>query len=377
MLPAEDELRLRQAYDLAVEAVGLTEPNPRVGCVLASASGQVVGTGHTQQAGGGHAEAMALRAVVATGADIKGGTAWVTLEPCSHHGRTPPCCEALIAAGLARVVVACGDPNPLVAGRGLAALRLAGIQVDLVEGEMGKASRELNIGFFSRMIRKRPWVRMKVAASLDGVTALSNGESQWITGPLARADGHAWRRRASAVLTGVGTVCADDPRLDVRLVPTASQPLRVVVDSRLQMPLTSRLLAPPGQVLVATAIADPDRCAGLLALGAQVNELPAEDGHVHLPSLMDHLAERGINEVHVEAGATLNGALLEAGLVDELVIYLGPCLIGPGRAMAALGPLQRLSDQIALQFTDLQTLGSDLRIVARVQGRDDFLQARV
>jgi diaminohydroxyphosphoribosylaminopyrimidine deaminase / 5-amino-6-(5-phosphoribosylamino)uracil reductase len=249
-ISATDRERLDEALDLASQAIGLSDPNPRVGCVIARADGQVLAHGFTQQAGGPHAEAVALAAASAAGHDLRGATAWVSLEPCAHHGRTPPCSDALVEAGVARVVVAAVDPNPLVAGQGIARLRGAGISVDLADGEFARTARELNIGFFSRMQRGRPWVRMKIAASLDGRTALNNGASQWITGADARADGHAWRKRASAVLTGIGTVLEDNPRLDVRLVATARQPLRVIVDSRLQTPADARILDTPGKVLI-------------------------------------------------------------------------------------------------------------------------------
>ncbi|MDE2454156.1 MAG: bifunctional diaminohydroxyphosphoribosylaminopyrimidine deaminase/5-amino-6-(5-phosphoribosylamino)uracil reductase RibD, partial [Burkholderiales bacterium] len=248
-----DRERLVRALALAETSFGLCEPNPRVGCVIGRADGSVLGSGATQRAGEAHAEIVALRAAAAAGHDVRGATAWVTLEPCAHHGRTPPCCDALIAAGIARVVVAVADPFPAVDGRGIERLRAAGIEVAMADADLAAAAREVNIGFFSRMRRGRPWVRLKIAASLDGRTALANGVSQWITGPAARADGHAWRRRAGAVLSGIGTVLEDDPRLDVRLVPTALQPLRVVVDSRWQTPPAARVLAPPGAVLVVGA----------------------------------------------------------------------------------------------------------------------------
>ena len=248
-----DQQRLRDALALAESVFGLTEPNPRVGCVVGHADGTVLGRGATQQPGGPHAEVMALRDAAAAGHTVEGATAWVTLEPCAHHGRTPPCCDALIAARVARVVVAAGDPFPQVNGQGIARLRAAGIRVDLADGELAQAAHDINVGFFSRVQRGRPWVRLKVAASLDGTTALHNGASQWITSEAARRDGHAWRKRASAVLTGIGTALADDPRLDVRLVDTPRQPLRVVLDSQFRLPPTARLLAPPGQVLVVGA----------------------------------------------------------------------------------------------------------------------------
>jgi diaminohydroxyphosphoribosylaminopyrimidine deaminase/5-amino-6-(5-phosphoribosylamino)uracil reductase len=246
---------MQDALVLAGQAVALSEPNPRVGCVIVAPDGRVIGRGHTQQAGGPHAEVMALRDAAAAGESVRGATVVVSLEPCAHHGRTPPCCDALVAAGVGRVVMALQDPNPLVAGQGAARLRAAGIEV--VSGPGAEAARELNIGFFSRMERQRPWVRLKVAVSLDGRTALANGTSQWITGEAARADGHAWRRRAGALLTGVGTVLDDDPRLDVRLVDTPRQPLRVVVDSRLDTPPAARIVQPPGAVLLYAAHDDP------------------------------------------------------------------------------------------------------------------------
>ena len=370
-LSPDDRNRLQQALALAHEAIGRSEPNPRVGCVVADAQGRVVGTGATQLAGGAHAEVMALRA--AAGHDLRGGTAWVTLEPCSHHGRTPPCCDALVAAGLARVVVAVADPNPLVGGQGIERLRAAGIEVDLVgDADIALAARELNLGFFSRMQRLRPWVRMKIAASLDGRTALANGSSQWITGEAARADGHAWRRRAGAVLTGIGTVLEDDPRLDVRLVPTELQPLRVVVDSRLETPPQARILDAPGAALLYAAAPEPSRRTALAARGAEIALLPGASGKVDLAAMLDDLAQRGINELHVEAGHKLNASLLREGLVDELLVYLAPKLIGLGREMAAFGPLESLADALQFEFTDVQRIGADLRLMARPPGRAAF-----
>jgi diaminohydroxyphosphoribosylaminopyrimidine deaminase/5-amino-6-(5-phosphoribosylamino)uracil reductase len=377
---AADATRMARAQALAEQAIGLTEPNPRVGCVLADASGQVVGEGHTQQAGGPHAEVMALRQAAERGARLQGGTAWVTLEPCAHHGRTPPCCDALVAAGLARVVVACTDPFPQVAGEGLRRLRAAGVTVVMADAAAARASRELNIGFFARVMRGRPWVRMKVAASLDGRTALDNGVSQWITGEAARTDGHVWRKRAGAILTGAGTVLEDDPRLDVRLVPTPAQPLRVVVDSRLDTPPAARILPPPGRVLLAAAVPNDQRAAALQAAGAEILWLPgdatdpkAQPGKVDLPALLAELARRGVNELHVEAGHRLNGSFWREALVDELLVYLAPKLIGTGRDMAAFGPLQRLQDAAALRFVAATPVGEDLRILARSAGADTFL----
>ncbi len=365
MTPLDRE-RLGEALALAESAFGVTEPNPRVGCVIASADGRVIGRGATQQAGGPHAEVMALRDAARQGHAVEGATVWVTLEPCAHHGRTPPCCDALVDARVARVVVAATDPFPKVAGAGIARLRAAGIAVDLADDDLARAAQDVNIGFFSRVLRRRPWVRLKAAASLDGVTALANGQSQWITGAAARTDGHAWRRRASAVLSGIGTVLADDPRLDVRLVPSMLQPLRVIVDSRLRLPATARLLEPPGRVLLATASADQTARAALVARGAEVVVLAGRDGQVDLPVLLGGLAERGVNELHVEAGATLNGTLLAAGLVDELLLYMAPQLLGSGRPIARLAPLQRLADGLRLQITETARIGEDLRIRARL-----------
>lgn len=356
-----DRHAMQAALQAAEQAVGLSDPNPRVGCVIVGPGWQVVG--HTQAAGQAHAEVMALRAATAAGHDVRGATVYVTLEPCAHHGRTPPCCDALIAAGVGRVVAAVQDPFPQVAGAGLARLRAAGIRVET--GLFAAASRELNIGFFSRVERGRPWVRMKIAASVDGCTALHNGASQWITGPTARADGHAWRRRAGAVLTGIGTVNDDDPRLDVRLVETSRQPLRAIVDSRLEIAPSARVLQPPGRALVYTTVDDAARHA---AVPADVVVVPADAaGKTALAAVIDDLARRQVNEVHVEAGHRLNGSLLKAGLVDELLVYLAPKLLGEGRGMAALGPLERLADALPLHFVDATPVGEDLRLRLRTR----------
>ena len=367
----------------AAAAVGLSDPNPRVACRLQTLSGHVF-EGHTQAAGGAHAEVMALRAARAAGADTRGATAWVTLEPCSHQGRTPPCCDALVAAGLARVVVALQDPNPRVAGQGLARLAAAGIEVNLLPpgDSAAVAARELNIGFFSRMVRGRPWVRMKIAASLDGTTALANGTSQWITSEAARTDGHAWRRRAGALLTGIGTVLEDNPRLDVRLVTTARQPLRVVVDAALQISADARILAPPGDVLIYTA-ADPSASAmaraALLARGTTVVDCaPSATAQaqgrvkVDLAALLDDLGRREVNELHVEAGHKLSGSFLREGLVDELLLYLAPKLLGPGAGLATLGPFESLAQGLDFEFVECTRVGPDLRLRARPPGREHF-----
>lgn len=366
--PAPDDAQrwMSDALALAELSIGVSEPNPRVGCVIVAPDGRVIGRGHTQQAGGPHAEVVALRDAAAHGESVRGATVHVTLEPCAHHGRTPPCCDALVAAGVGRVVMALEDPNPLVAGQGAARLRAAGIEVvDLGGGPLAERARELNIGFFSRMERLRPWVRLKVAISLDGRTALANGDSQWITGEAARADGHAWRKRAGAVLTGVGTVLDDDPRLDVRLVDTVVQPMRVVVDSRLETPPTARLLQPPGAVLLYAAHDDAARREALQQRGAEVALRPGPHGKVDLPGLLADLARRGVNELHVEAGHKLNGSFVREGLVDEYLVYLAPKLLGAGRELAAFGPLERLADAHELRFVGLALLGADLRLLAR------------
>lgn len=363
---------VREALALARRSIGSTEPNPRVGCVLVSADGaRVLGSGHTQPAGQAHAEIMALRDAAARGEDVRGATAYVTLEPCAHQGRTGPCCDALAAAGIARVVASVKDPNPLVAGQGFDRLRAAGVAVEVGPG--AAESRELNLGFFSRMVRKRPWVRMKVAASLDGQTALANGQSQWITGDAARADGHAWRARAGAVLTGIGTVLEDNPRLDVRLAPVDRQPPLVVVDSRLQVPEDAALFdIAQRPVWIYAAEAHPEAQAALEARGATVTHLPGPGQKVDLAALLQDLAARGVNELHVEAGFKLNGSLLREGLVDEFLVYLAPKLLGAGQGMVNIGPLASLAEGVALEFTSVDAVGPDLRIVARIPGRADF-----
>jgi diaminohydroxyphosphoribosylaminopyrimidine deaminase/5-amino-6-(5-phosphoribosylamino)uracil reductase len=360
-----DRARLQEALALAEQAIGVSEPNPRVGCVIGHSDGRVLGRGSTQQAGGPHAELMALRAAHGAGEDVRGATAWVTLEPCAHHGRTPPCCDAMVEAGLARVVVAIVDPFPQVSGAGIARLRAAGVQVDMASPELADAAREVNIGFFSRFERRRPFVRLKVAASMDGRTALVDGSSQWITGEPARRDGHAWRRRAGAVLSGIGTVLDDDPRLDVRHFATEVQPLRVVVDSRLQLPLNARLLAPPGRVLVYAATEEPARRRAVEEAGAEVFLLAGTGDKVDLPAMLGDLALRGINELHVEAGSKLNGSLLRAGLVDELLLYLAPCLLGEGLPIASLGPIDSLDQRWEFGLHDVQPVGNDLRLRLR------------
>ena len=363
-----DSVRLEQALSLGSGAIGTTEPNPRVGCVIGSASGAVFGAGATQKAGGPHAEITALREAQASGHDLNGATAWVTLEPCAHHGRTPPCCDALIDAGLGRVVVAVQDPFARVAGAGIARMRAAGIHVEMAGPALAQAAWDLNIGFFSRVLRQRPYVRVKMAASLDGRTGLDNGASQWITSEAARADGQVWRKRASAILTGVGTVLADDPRLDVRLVPGSWQPLRVVADSTLRTPVSARLLAPPGRVLLVTARADAATAGTFQRDGIEVLLLPGPDGRVDLRALLVELGHRAVNELHVEGGPALTTALLKAGLVDEVLLYIAPQLLGGHRGMVDWPPLTALQDSLPLEWLSTTMVGKDLRARLRPRG---------
>ena len=356
---AVDHGMMARALQLAERGLWSTSPNPRVGCVIVRAD-RIVGEGWHERAGEAHAEVHALRAA---GEQARGATAYVTLEPCSHHGRTPPCADALIAAGVARVVAAMDDPNPLVAGQGLARLRQAGIATDC--GLLENDARELNIGFVSRMIRGLPWLRLKAAASLDGKTALNNGVSQWITGPEARRDGHAWRARACAILTGIGTVRDDNPSLTVREVPTSRQPLRVIVDSQLETPPGARILQ-GGPVLIAAAVNPENRAKSLLDAGAEIVVQPNPQGKVDLHELLRELAKRGINEVHAEAGCKLNGSLVREGLVDEYLLYLAPCLIGHDAAgLFNLPALTRLDGKQSLKIRDLRQVGADIRVLAR------------
>jgi diaminohydroxyphosphoribosylaminopyrimidine deaminase/5-amino-6-(5-phosphoribosylamino)uracil reductase len=360
MVAFQDSTWMAQALRLAERGLNSTSPNPRVGCVLVR-DNVVIAEGWHERAGEPHAEAHAL---LAAGVAARGATAYVTLEPCSHQGRTPPCADALIAAGVRRVVMAVQDPNPQVAGQGMARLRASGIEVEC--GLMEAAARELNIGFFARMTHGMPWVRSKIAASLDGRTALANGSSQWITGEAARQDVQYWRARACAVLSGIGTVLADNPQLNVRGMPTIRQPLRVVLDTALRIAPQARLLQNPG-VVIYTASRDNQKIAALEQAGASLVVLPGERGQVNVVAVLQDLAARGCNEVLVEAGSQLNGTLLKAGLVDELVLYLAPQLLGDmARGMAKLDELISLDQRIKLEWQDVRRVGNDLRIVARV-----------
>ena len=360
MFSAADHETMGQALQLAARGLYTTTPNPRVGCVVVK-DGAVIGTGWHEKAGLPHAEVLALKAA---GVRARGATLYVSLEPCSHHGRTPPCVDAVIAAGVKRVVAAIQDPNPKVAGTGFSKLRAAGIAVE--QGLREEEARELNIGFFARMSRGRPWVRMKIAASLDGRTALANGKSQWITGEAARGDGHRWRARACAILTGFGTIRDDDPQLNVRGVDTPRQPLKIVVDSKFETPVSARLLK-DGKTLVAGAVNEEKKIAALKAAGAEAIIIPNDRGKVELFKLMQELARRELNEIHVEAGAKLNGSLLQAGVVDELLVYLAPSVIGDsGRGMFHLPEVTELSQASALKIREVERVGADLRILARI-----------
>jgi len=356
---ADDFLFMARALRLAERGMFTTTPNPRVGCVLVK-DGSIVGEGWHERAGGPHAEAVALNIA---GTKAQGATAYVSLEPCSHYGRTPPCADALIAAKVVRVVAAMQDSNPRVAGSGLQKLRDAGIAIET--GILENEARELNIGFHSRMTRARPWMRIKIAASLDGKTALGNRTSKWITGADARRDGHRWRARSCAVMTGIGTLTDDDPRLTVRDVETPRQPLRIVVDSRLRITPEAKILE-GGGVLIATATRDEARNRALANKGAEVVVLPNPEHKVDLLALAKDLAGRGINEVLVEAGTNLNSALLRAGVVDELLIYLAPHILGDAaRGMLDLGELTEMNQRLQLSVLETRMFGADLRILAR------------
>jgi len=359
MFTAADREFMRQALELAERGLYTTTPNPRVGCVIVK-DGAVVASGWHEKAGLPHAEVLALEAA---GERARLATLYLNLEPCSHHGRTPPCADAIVASGIKRVVAGMQDPNPKVAGAGFAKLRAAGIEVE--HGLMEDEARELNIGFVARMTRGRPWVRMKIAASLDGRTALANGKSQWITGEAARADGHRWRARACAVLTGFGTVRDDDPQLNVRGIDTSRQPLKIVVDSRFETSPGARLLK-DGRTLVAGAVENQRKIAALRAAGAETVVIPNEHGKVELFKLIQDLARRELNEIHVEAGMKLNGSLLQAGVVDEVLVYLAPTLIGDsGRGMFSLPELTELSRVRSLRVREVERVGADVRILAR------------
>lgn len=366
MNSATDHLYMARALRLAARGLTSTDPNPRVGCVLVK-SGDIIGEGWHQRVGEPHAEVYALQQA---GEQAAGATAYVTLEPCCHHGRTPPCTEALIDAGVARVVAAMEDPNPHVAGKGFAALREAGI--DTHSGVLGAEAEQLNAGFVMRMRYGRPWVRCKLAMSTDGCTAMAGGESRWITGAAARRDVHRLRARSSAIMTGIDTVLADDPSLTARpgddTDESIRQPLRVILDSRLRMPKDAKLLQMPGETLLVTGVADAEKGAWLARKGVEIVTLPLQGQRLDLSAVMQHLGSMEINEVHLEAGATLCGALLQAGLIDELVIYMAPHLMGDtARGLFTLPGLDSMAQRVQLSFNDLRAVGEDWRISATIE----------
>jgi len=360
---AADEQHMRHALGLAALGMNTTDPNPRVGCVLVRDQ-QVVGEGWHERAGGAHAEVCALQSA---GTEARGATAYLSMEPCAAHGRTPPCTEALLEAGVARVIYAVADPTPAMRD-GAVWLRAHGLEVE--GGLLAAEARELNIGFFSRYERQTPWLRAKLGASLDGRTALASGESRWITGPQARADVQLFRARSSAVLTGAGTVLADDPALNVRLDGASRQPLRVVLDSQLRVPASARVYGPEAPAAVFTASTDQAKREALQQRGVLVEVVPATSVGVDLPAVLARLAALGANEVWVEAGARLTGALLAAQLVDELVLYVAPCLLGPqAQPLAQLPQLAHLDERLALRFESVERVGADLRVIARRAAR--------
>jgi len=366
MYTAVDQQWMSEALAEAQKALYLANPNPRVGCVIVK-DGQVIGRGFTQQVGGPHAEIQALANAKENGKDPAGSTIYVTLEPCSHTGRTAPCVDALIAAKPAKVIAAMGDPNPLVSGNGLEKLKAAGIEVQC--GLMQSEAQALNRGFISRMTRGLPWVRLKIAASLDGKTALQNGESQWITGKLARADGHHWRAQACAIVTGVGTVKEDDPALNVREVQTQRQPWRIIVDSKLETPPTAKILNngnQSGVMIVCANLNSPEsqeKAKAFEARGIEVIAIANAFGKVDLPKLLAYLAqEREMNEIHVESGFKLNGSMLREDCVDELLLYYAPFLMGEGIGMANVPTLSSLKSRQDWQIIDQSLIGDDLRL---------------
>jgi diaminohydroxyphosphoribosylaminopyrimidine deaminase/5-amino-6-(5-phosphoribosylamino)uracil reductase len=363
MFTKADHEYMSLALHLAEQGLYTTTPNPRVGCVLVN-NGQIIGQGAHLKAGEPHAEIMALRDAIAKFPNlIQGADAYVTLEPCSHFGRTPPCADALIKAGVKRVIAAMQDPNPQVAGNGLARLAAAGIETE--HGLMEAQARELNAGFISRMTQNRPFVRVKIAASLDGKTALANGESKWITGEAARQDVQSWRARSCAILTGIGTVLADDPQMNVRNIPSARQPLRVVVDSQLHISPQAKILA-GGNTLIAYVLDNQNKADALSKAGVELVKAQSNDGKVCLKRLLSHLAERGINEVMVEAGQTLNGALLTLNLVDEFVFYYAPTLLGSdARDMLAIPALESMKNRTELSLIEVRQFGQDIRVRAK------------
>jgi len=370
LFSAADHTYMALALRLAEQGLYTTQPNPRVGCVIVK-NHQIIGQGAHLKAGEAHAEVHAL---LQAGYAAKNADAYVTLEPCNHHGRTPPCVDALIKAGVKRVVVAMQDPNPLVAGAGIKRLQAHGIEV--TAGLMEKEALALNPGFISRMTRHLPYVRSKVAASLDGRTALKNGKSLWITGESARLDVQHWRAQSCAIVTGIGTVLADNPTMNVRLSDVVRQPLRVIVDSRLQTPIDSKMLQPESlqtsSVLIVYASDDMHQAEALAACGAELLKLPDAHGRVDLLALLSHLAQRGVNEVLLEAGQGLNGAFLHANLIDEFIFYYAPKLMGAdAKAMFAVPELTEMQQVTDLQILDVRQVGQDIRLRAKPVKRND------
>jgi diaminohydroxyphosphoribosylaminopyrimidine deaminase/5-amino-6-(5-phosphoribosylamino)uracil reductase len=356
MTAQRDAFYMARAIQLARKGRYTTDPNPRVGCVLVK-DDVVIGEGWHVKAGQGHAEVEALKNTP----DARGATAYVTLEPCSHQGRTPPCSDALIKAGVSRVVAAMQDPNPLVSGRGLEKLKAAGIEV--VSGVLQEDAQALNRGFIKRMTENRPFVRSKLAMSLDGRTAMASGESKWITSDKSRADVQRLRAESSAILTGISTVLADDPALNARIDGDVLQPVRVVLDTKLTMPISAQMAKLPGRSLILACAEDQQKQQALQQAGFEVHQLPGKNGRLDLHAVMEFLAGQQINELLVEAGAVLNGALLEEGLVDEVIIYMAPCILGDqGRGLFALPGLQQMADKKQLKLRDVRQVGPDLKL---------------
>jgi len=356
---ASDYEYMALAIQLAEKGRYSTAPNPNVGCVLVK-NNQIIGQGFHIKVGQLHAERLAI---ADAGDEAKGATAYVTLEPCCHHGKTPPCTDGLIEAGVSRVVIAMQDPNPLVAGKGIALLEKAG--VDVISGLLEREAQLLNLGFISRMTEKGPYVKCKLGMSLDGRTAMKNGESQWITGSQARDDVQCLRASSSAIMTGIGTVLADDPSLNVRMdVGEINQPLRVILDSKLQFPLHSKMIGLDGRTLVICSNDVSDlKIKDLMASGVDVEKCPFKNGRLNLDRVMTLLSERQINDVLIEAGPTLAGAALQAGIVDELIVYMAPSLLGnEARALINLPGLESLSDKIDLKLQDVRQLGDDIKL---------------
>lgn len=353
-----DLIFMTKALQLATQGQFTTKPNPRVGCMLVK-NGEIIGEGFHEKAGQAHAEINALRNATS---NVQGATAYVTLEPCSHYGKTPPCCEALISAGISRLVVAMTDPNPLVSGQGLARCKEAGIEItsDVLRDDAEK----LNRGFISRMTRKRPFVQSKIAMSLDGKTALENGKSQWITSAQARTDVHLFRAESGAILTGIGTVLADNPSLNARVNFECVQPMRVVLDSTLQMPFDCKMTELAGRTLILTCNEDVQKQKRLNDVGFETQVLPSVNGRLDLHAVMTFLAMQEVNTIFVEAGAILNGALLNAGLVDEWLIYMASCVLGDkGRGAFSLESLQSMTQKKVLHWQEVRRIGEDLRLI--------------